>query len=239
MSKHDTFISYAAEDNDFATEVAYGLRANGLSVWFAPLSLKAGERLLDSIEQGMEQSRTGTLVVSPAYLCKGWTGHEMDVLIRDNIERGKVLLPIWLNTSKAEIEAKHRSLSSIVAITDTSSVSQVVAKLVEALSGGAPSRGVVPSWEHPTYRFLQGRGEVNLQSDVGPSTTIFEFLLHSDDSRYPFWVGGQVFTKRELLLHVAQLLAHTPDLVRSWVCEEEFKRLWEMCVDANLDPTMM
>jgi hypothetical protein len=51
---HDTFISYASEDNDFAAAIAYGLRANGLSVWFAPLSLKVGDKLLDSIEQGIQ-----------------------------------------------------------------------------------------------------------------------------------------------------------------------------------------
>ena len=29
MALHDTFISYASEDNDFASEVAYGLKTMG------------------------------------------------------------------------------------------------------------------------------------------------------------------------------------------------------------------
>jgi hypothetical protein len=41
----DVFIFYATEDNDFAADVACGLKANGISVWFAPLSLKVGEKL--------------------------------------------------------------------------------------------------------------------------------------------------------------------------------------------------
>jgi hypothetical protein len=47
---HDSFLSYATEDNDFATELAFGLRGNGLHVWFAPMFLRVGDRLVESIE---------------------------------------------------------------------------------------------------------------------------------------------------------------------------------------------
>ncbi|RZB31702.1 MAG: hypothetical protein SRB1_01321 [Desulfobacteraceae bacterium Eth-SRB1] len=83
---HDSFISYAVEDNDFVSDVAYGLKSNGLSVWFAPLCLKVGDKLLDSIEKGLSESRTGILVLSKSYLSKNWTSYEMDILIRQNIE---------------------------------------------------------------------------------------------------------------------------------------------------------
>lgn len=110
MHIHDTFISYAIEDNDFAAEVAYGLRANGLTAWFAPLSLRVGDKLLDSIVNGLEQSRTGCLIISQSYLAKSWTTYEMESLIRQHIERDKKLLPIWLNITKAEIDNRHFGL---------------------------------------------------------------------------------------------------------------------------------
>jgi len=91
---HDVFISYASEDTDFALGVALGLKSNGLSSWIAPVSLMAGERLLDSIEKGLEESRSAVLIVSSHYLEKGWTAYEMDILIRQHIERKKKLLPI-------------------------------------------------------------------------------------------------------------------------------------------------
>lgn len=236
MAQHDTFISYATEDNDLASEIAYGLRANGLSVWFAPLSLKVGDKLLDSIEAGLDQSRTGTLILSRQYLNKAWTSYEMDILVRQHIEGRKTLLPIWHNSAKSDVEAKHRGLGGIVAITDTSSVSSVVSKLVEAMSNGAPSRAVIPIWEHPTHRFLQGLGEVNLQTEKGPATTIFEFLIHAKEADYPLWVGGKAFTKKELLYHVAQLLGPDPDRVKTWVRDAGYRALWDMCVQNNLDP---
>jgi hypothetical protein len=236
MQHHDTFLSYASHENDFATEVAYGLQANGLSVWFAPISLRVGDKLLESVEEGMSQSRTATLLVSPAYLERGWTSYEMDVLIRQHIEGTKPLLPIWHNVSKPQVEAKHSGLAGIVAITDTSNASKVVSALIGALSEGAPSRAVAPSWENPTHRFLQGLGELNLQSLDGPATSIFEFLLHASNSQYPLWIGGRVFTKPELLLHVAQVLGPVPERVKGWVGEDGYRRLWRMCVQSGLDP---
>lgn len=238
MTPHDTFISYATEDNDFASDVALGLKANGLTVWFAPLSLKVGDKLLDSIEKGLQSSRSGVLVLSKHYLAKKWTAYEMDILVRQHIEGKKKILPIWLGVSKAKIEERHAGLSGIVAITKTDPTRHVVSKLVESLSEGAPRRGVIPTWEDPAHRFLKGLGEVNLQTSEGPATTIFELLLHSTESEFPFWLAGRTYSKTELLLHVAQLLPHVPDRVKNWVQEDGYKKLWEMCVEHDLDPKL-
>ncbi|MDE8740610.1 toll/interleukin-1 receptor domain-containing protein [Pectobacterium polaris] len=235
---HDSFISYAVEDNDFVSDVAFGLKSNGLSVWFAPISLKVGERLLDSIEKGLNESRTGVLVLSPSYLSKNWTSYEMDILIRQNIERNKKILPIWLNVTKEDIENKHIGLSGIVGITDTTEVPRVVSQLVEVLSDGAPYRGVIPSWENPEHRFLSGLGEVNLQDIDGKTTTIFELLVHSRDDQFPFWLAGKSYSKRELLLHVSQIIGADPARVKNWVSEDGYEQLWDMCVESGLDPKM-
>ena len=233
---HDSFISYAIEDNDFVSDLAYGLKANGLSVWFAPLSLRIGDKVLDSIEKGLNDSRSGILVLSKEYLSKNWTSYEMDILIRQHIEGDKKLLPIWLGVSKSEIEEEHCGLSGIVGITDTQSVAKVISQLVEALSDGAPSRGVIPSWENPEYRFLNGLGEANLQNSDGPATTIYELLIHSKNEAFPFWLAGKAYTQKELLYHVAQILGPDPNRIKKWVGEDGFNTLWDMCVEFELSP---
>ncbi|MFP1739615.1 toll/interleukin-1 receptor domain-containing protein [Lonsdalea quercina] len=233
---HDSFISYATEDNDFVSDVAYGLKSNGLSVWFAPMSLKVGDRLLDSIEKGLNESRTGILVLSPSYLSKSWTSYEMDILIRKNIECNKKILPIWLNTNKQDIEKKHVGLSGIFGISDTTSVANVLSQLVEVLSDGAPYRGIIPSWEEPENRFFRGVGEINLQSINGQTTSIFELLINSRDDQYPFWLAGKSYTKRELLRQAALVIGSDPATVKKWVSENEYQQLWDMCVDIGLDP---
>jgi hypothetical protein len=236
IDMHDAFISYATEDNDFASDVAFGLKANGLSVWFAPLSLKVGEKLLDSIESGLQSSRSGVLVLSNHYLRKNWTAYEMDVLVRQHIAGNKQILPIWLGVGRANVEERHVGLGGIVAITDTHPTHHVVSKLVEALSEGAASRGVIPIYEDPAYRFLQGLGEVCMQTSEGPATTIFELLLYGKENDFPLWLAGRVYTKEKLLVHVAQLLPHVPDRARSIVGQEGYQKLWDMCVEHGLDP---
>lgn len=235
-SLYDSFISYAVEDNDFVSNLILGLKSNGLSVWFAPLSLKVGDKLLDSIEKGLTQSRTGILVLSKSYLSKNWTTYEMDILIRQSIEGNKKIFPIWLDVSKEDIENKHIGLSGIVGITDTNKISRVISQLVEVLSDGAPFRGVIPGWENPRYRFLNGLGEVNLQNIGGPATTIFELLVHSREDEFPFWLAGKSYTKKDLLYHVAQIIGPDPYRVKKWVFEEGYKKLWNMCVENALHP---
>jgi hypothetical protein len=236
METYDAFISFATEDLEYAAELVLRLRENGLRVWFSPISLKVGERLLDAIEKGLNSSKYGVLVLSKHYLSKGWTNYEMDILIRQSIERNKALLPIWHGVSKADIDAKHSGLAGIVAITDSTKIDDVVYRLVEAMSLSAPTRGVVPSWESPVYRFLQGFGEVNINTSNGPATTIFEFLLHAKDPWYPFWIGGRLFTKKDLLWEVAQYMTADPQRVERWVKKDGYKQIFKLCKDEGINP---
>lgn len=236
MENYDGFISYATEDLDFATQLVLELKQNGLRVWFAEMSLKVGDKLLPSIEQGIEKSKFGVLLVSVHYLEKGWTNYEMDILLRQSIDKGKKLLPIWHGVTKQQVERKWPGLAGIWAVTETSNVHNVTVKLIEAMSSGAPSRGIAPGWESPVHRFLNGTGEVKLNSPDGPATTIFEFVITSQDSDYPFWLGGKLYTKKDLLFQVARLLGPVPDRVKKWVQEDGYKKLWKMCLENGIDP---
>lgn len=207
-----------------------------MTVWFAPLSLKVGDKLLASIEAGLSSSRCGILVLSAYYLAKQWTAHEMDILVRQHIEGDKKIFPIWLGVGKSDIEQRHPGLAGIVAITDTHPTRQVVSKLVEALSDGASSRGVIPMWEDPAHRFLDGLGEVNMQTSEGPATTIFELLVHGSDDNFPFWLAGRSYSKKELVLRVAELLPHDPDRVKRWVGDDGYEKLWDVCVEHGFNP---
>ena len=213
---HDAFISYATEDNDFASEIAYGLRGNGLKIWFAPLSLRVGDKLLGSIESGLRNSRAGVIIVSSHYLSKQWTSFEM------------------LGVGRPQVESKSLALAGIIAITDTSPVNHVTSRLIEVLSEGAPSRGIIPVWEDPARRFLKGLGEVNLTN--GQTTTIFEFVLYTQDSDFPFWLAGQSYTKQDLLYKVAEIFAYNPNRMVNWLDKDAIKALRQMCVENGFDP---
>jgi hypothetical protein len=85
---------------------------------------------------------------------------------------------------------------------------------------------------------LDGVGEIKLQSIDGKATTIFELLIHSGDEEFPFWLAGKSYSKRDLLLHVAQIIGADPSRVKKWVQEDGYQQLWDMCIENGYDPKM-
>jgi TIR domain len=64
----DKFISYANEDEKLATEIACALKSNGFNLWYAPINLKIGEKLFNSIEDGISKLKAAILLISQDYL---------------------------------------------------------------------------------------------------------------------------------------------------------------------------
>lgn len=235
MISHDAFLSYSSEDTELASELFKALAARGFRIWYAPVGLKIGDKLLDSIEKGMRESKYGILLLSRSYLAKGWTNYEMDILIRESVEHGRKLLPIWHGVSKQEVSIRHSGLAGIVAIDSAEGIGSIVPKLTKVLSDNAQTIAVIPSYESPKWRFLQGRGEININSEGGPASNLWEFLIYSEDANYPLFIEGESFTKDDLLLHAAQLLPHVQDELSHTLAKHR-KDLYELCRSAGIDP---
>ena len=195
-----------------------------------------GDNLLTSIESGLRESKAGVLVLSPQFLSKRWTTFEMDTLVRQHIEQTKKILPVWLGVSREEVEQRSLALAGIVSITDTDPVHHVTSRLVEVLSEGANSRGVIPVWEDPAHRFLQGLGEVNLAGPGTLTTNLFEFLLSATEDDYPFWLGGKSYKKLELLYKASEIIAYDSDRVVDSIGEDGLNDLRRICVEGGVDP---
>lgn len=234
-TKYDSFFSYAGEDEKISSEIVGALKAVGFRIWYAPVNLMPGEKLLDSIEKGMAQANSGMLLISQAYLNKGWTNYEMDTLIRNHIENEKKVFPIWHNVEKADIEKRHPGLSGIIGVNTNIRIPMLISKLTDVLSKFAPTLGVIPSYESPSWRFLQGRSEITIGSD-GPATTLWEFLIYEKDEQYPLYLDSKLYSKEDLLWEAAQLLPHIPDIVDNWVGKEGRYRIWDMCRKTGIDP---
>jgi hypothetical protein len=71
--KWDAFISHAADDKDaFVRPLAVGLQSLGAGIWYDEFSLRLGDSLSKSIDQGLAQSRFGIVVLSRAFIGKAW-----------------------------------------------------------------------------------------------------------------------------------------------------------------------
>ena len=239
MALYDVFISYASEDQVIASEIVGGLKYVGFRVWYDRFVLRVGDNLLDTIEDGLGHSKFGILLISPHYISKRWTNFEMDTLIRQSIESGKKLLPIWHGVSKPDIESRHIGLAGIYALDTKVGTKVLVNKLVDVLSEGITTRGIFPSYESPAYRFIQGRGELQLGNQDGGAFNLYDAILYIPKEDYPMAIENEVFHRATLIFHAADSLVHDPARVKLLIGEEQFNRVWALCVQAGIDPAKL
>jgi hypothetical protein len=232
----DSFMSFASEDEAFATTLSNELIASGFSIWFAPLNLNIGDRLLDSINAGLTLSRTGLLLLSKDYIRKNWTSYELDVLLRQHIETNKRVLPIWHGVGKAELDGWNPGISGIIGISSDRGIDFLTSKIISRISEGAPFRGVAPSWEDPFHRFLRAQGELKANRSDGPTFNIFEAIL-LDDSYFPIFMDGKNYQKSDLAYHVAMAIAHKSYDFRMKPSDDQLHQITDICISFGYNPS--
>jgi TIR domain len=78
----DAFISHASEDKDSVARPLYKLlRDKGLEIWYDEFTLKVGDSLRKSIDQGLSKSVCGIVVLSKDFFSKKWPKHELNGFI--------------------------------------------------------------------------------------------------------------------------------------------------------------
>jgi alpha-glucoside transport system substrate-binding protein len=88
------FICHAHEDAEFARQLADDLQAAGYRVWMAPDSIEPGEKWLDAIGRGLEESGVFVLLLTPNAVNSNWVKDETNVAIslsNENVARFFVL----------------------------------------------------------------------------------------------------------------------------------------------------
>lgn len=134
---YDVFISHASEDKDeIVRSLANALQDEGLRVWYDEFSLRIGDSLRRKIDQGLANSRVGLVVLSQAFISKGWTNYELDGIVTRAVTGEQVLLPIWHKLSKQEVIAFSPSLADRVArSTATHTVDEIAKEIADLLRG--------------------------------------------------------------------------------------------------------
>lgn len=231
---YDAFISHASEDKDsIVRPLASILTQMGFKIWYDEFELRVGDSLRQSIDKGLVNSRFGIVILSHEFFAKNWPQYELNGLTAREIEGQKVILPVWHNIDKKDVLAYSPPLADKVALdTKRLSIQKIADELAKVFAIGAKTIGVVPGWESAKFRFLRGEGELRIGSNEGPAFTMWEALLHFNESEYPIFIEGELFDKNTLLFHAAQNLG----VVRNWLGKKEFKQIWKMCVDANFNP---
>ncbi|HAF22846.1 MAG TPA: hypothetical protein DEV93_11030 [Chloroflexi bacterium] len=132
---YDAFICHASEDKDpFVREFANELKANHVEVWYDEFSLRLGDSLRQAIDRGLANSRFGIVVLSPAFFSKNWPQRELDGLVQREMSGGeKVILPVWHNVTRDEVENYSLPLAARVATRTLLGMAKVVENVVAVI----------------------------------------------------------------------------------------------------------
>lgn len=132
----DVFVSHASEDKaSFVDALVSELKARGRAVWYDKAVLTVGDNLAVKISDGLQQSRFGVVVLSPAFFAKGWTAFELGALAAAQAtENRKIILPVWHNVSRDDVSRHSRLLAALLGTPSSKGPSLVAEELVHAMN---------------------------------------------------------------------------------------------------------
>ncbi len=108
--------------------------ASGLKVWFDEMTLRIGDSLRQKIDKGLVNSRVGLVVLSPAFIKKGWTNYELDGIVTRSVSGEQILLPIWHNITKQQVMDFSSSIADKVArSTAVHTIDEIAAEIADLL----------------------------------------------------------------------------------------------------------
>ena len=133
----DYFLCHAWDDRKEAAKELYEmLVSQGATVWFSEKDVLLGSTLLREIDKGLAKSRTGIVLVTPAFLRgipkMGIADKELSVLLAQNR-----LIPVAHNTTFEALNEVSPMLASRSGLsTAEESMSDIAAKLAELAAPG-------------------------------------------------------------------------------------------------------
>ncbi len=135
--EYDIFISHASEDKkDFVEPIAIKLKELGFNVWYDKFTLKIGDSLREKIDEGLANSRYGTIVISTAFIdkAKNWTGYELNSMVAREMNGHRMILPIWHKVSKDDVINFSPALADRLALSSsTYSIDEIAKEIAEVL----------------------------------------------------------------------------------------------------------
>lgn len=131
------FISHDSRDKEtVALPIAMGLIGMQCPVWYDEFSLNVGDKLRDSIEKGMKETKKCILILSNNFITNGgWTKTEFDsIFTREIVNKETVILPVWCGVTQKDIYEYSPSLADRMALNwDKLGKDDVVHRLHQAI----------------------------------------------------------------------------------------------------------
>jgi hypothetical protein len=132
--EYDAFISHAVEDKiPIANALCARLEQAGLKIWYSGRELRVGDRLTQTIEEGLAKSRFGIVVLSPTYLAKMWTLREFYSLLSRENDGRKIILPVLYDITPSQLAQKDLTMAEMWSVKAEKGVDHVVDVLLKEI----------------------------------------------------------------------------------------------------------
>ncbi|MCW9707426.1 toll/interleukin-1 receptor domain-containing protein [Fodinibius salsisoli] len=131
----DIFISHASEDKGkLVRHLANKLEEENLSVWYDEHTLKPGDSLRKSIDDGLQKSKYGLIVLSPSFFGKHWPEWELNGLVQlQNSSEKNRIIPVWHNVDHKDVMQYSPALADIVAIKSDLGIDYIVKRILNVV----------------------------------------------------------------------------------------------------------
>lgn len=114
------FISHDSRDKDLiARPIAQGLSSRLCTVWYDEYSLKVGDSLRESIQDGIKHARKCIVILTKNFISNpGWTKREFNAIFTSEIiTNRRLVLPIWFGLTKYDVYEYSPDLVDTFALT--------------------------------------------------------------------------------------------------------------------------
>ena len=116
MEKYSVFVSHSSEDKiEYVDDLVSEIKKLGISVFYDTDVISWGDNLREQIDNGLNNCKLAVIVISPSYFGREWTEYEIQsLLVRQDNEHNKLILPILYNTSKEDLIKHYPLLKDVV-----------------------------------------------------------------------------------------------------------------------------
>lgn len=103
------FISYSFKDKEFAQHLATDLRKQGIKVWLADEQVKVGDRIIDTIREGISSSQWTIVLLSENSLKSDYTSKELLFALDEEHTRNRpFILPAVISDTELPIQLQDK-----------------------------------------------------------------------------------------------------------------------------------
>lgn len=137
FEKPQAFISHDSRDKlEIAEPLAVHLTKLMCPLWYDEFSLKVGDSLRDSIENGLKECHKCVFIITQNFLSNGgWSKREYDsVFTREIMEKRNVIIPIWYNVTPQDVYSYSPILADRVAVDWSLGIEKVANKILLAIN---------------------------------------------------------------------------------------------------------